>query len=84
MIGKKNTENRSILVKFKKFNDKIDFICKVNLNKKHESIIVRNADMGYEKYDIENIQNRFCKRLLHVNKKCMNFTVLGELGRYPI
>lgn len=40
---------------------------------------------GYEICQpIENVQNKFCKRLLKVSSSACNVAVLGELGRYPL
>ena len=38
---------------------KLTSFVKIKLNKKHESIIVRNADMCYKEYDIENNIQRY-------------------------
>lgn len=83
-LGKTDSLNRPVLVKFRKLLDKEVFMRALARNSTYNYIKCRNADQSYSNYEIEKVHTKFCKQTLNLRKNCSNLAVLAELGRYPV
>ena len=80
-VGKRivgNSPPRKILVKFKFYSDKKNFLS----NSLSNSVIA--SDFVGAEESIEKVLHDFCKKSLNISKFASNLAVRGELGRYPI